>query len=36
LVTVIRETANGSVEIEAKPDAPVLPGDTIEVDRRLF
>jgi protein involved in polysaccharide export with SLBB domain len=35
-VKVIRETAKGSVEIEAKPDAPVLPGDTIEVDRRLF
>jgi polysaccharide export outer membrane protein len=35
-VTVIRETATGSVEMEAKPDAPVLPGDTIEVDRRLF
>jgi protein involved in polysaccharide export with SLBB domain len=35
-VTVIRETAKGSVEIEAKPDAPILPGDTIEVERRLF
>jgi len=35
-VTVIRETAEGAMEIEAKPDAPVLPGDTIEVERRLF
>ena len=35
-VTVIRQTAKGSVEIDAKPDAPVLPGDTIEVERRLF
>jgi protein involved in polysaccharide export with SLBB domain len=35
-VTVIRQTAKGSVEIDAKPDAPILPGDTIEVERRLF
>ena len=35
-VTVIRETAQGTVEIEAKPDIPILPGDTIEVERRLF
>jgi protein involved in polysaccharide export with SLBB domain len=35
-VKVIRQTAEGTVEIDAKPDAPVLPGDTIEVDRRLF
>jgi polysaccharide export outer membrane protein len=35
-VKVIRETQSGTVEIDAKPDAPILPGDTIEVDRRLF
>ncbi len=35
-VTVIRQTAEGSVEIEMEPDAPILPGDTIEVGRRLF
>jgi polysaccharide export outer membrane protein len=35
-VTVIRETANGPIEIEADPNAPILPGDTIEVERRLF
>jgi protein involved in polysaccharide export with SLBB domain len=35
-VTVIRESADGTVEIDAKPDAPILPGDTIEVERRLF
>ena len=35
-VTVIRETAEGRVEIEAEPDVPILPGDTIEVERRLF
>lgn len=35
-VTVIRESAEGTVEIDAKPDAPILPGDTIEVERRLF
>ena len=35
-VTVIRESAEGTVEIEATPDVPVLPGDTIEVERRLF
>lgn len=35
-VKVIRETADGRVEIDVKPDMPVLPGDTIEVDRRLF
>ncbi len=35
-VTLIRETAQGTVEIEAPPDVPVLPGDTIEVERRLF
>ncbi|HXV23427.1 MAG TPA: polysaccharide biosynthesis/export family protein [Alphaproteobacteria bacterium] len=35
-VTVIRETVEGPVEIKADPDAPILPGDTIEVERRLF
>jgi protein involved in polysaccharide export with SLBB domain len=35
-VKVIRQTAEGTVEIDPKPGAPVLPGDTIEVDRRLF
>ena len=35
-VKVIRETQSGTVEIDAKPDAPILPGDTIEVERRLF
>ena len=35
-VTLIRETGQGTVEIEAKPDVPILPGDTIEVERRLF
>lgn len=35
-VTVNRESAQGAVEIEATPDVPILPGDTIEVERRLF
>ncbi len=35
-VTVIRETAGSTQEIDASPDMPILPGDTIEVERRLF
>jgi protein involved in polysaccharide export with SLBB domain len=35
-VTVIRQSAQGAVKIEATPDVPVLPGDTIEIQRRLF
>jgi len=35
-VTVIRQSAQGAVKIEATPDVPVFPGDTIEVQRRLF
>lgn len=35
-VLITRETTKGRETIEAGQDAPVLPGDTIEVDRRLF
>jgi protein involved in polysaccharide export with SLBB domain len=35
-VTIIRQTEGGTIELEAKPDLPILPGDTIEVERRLF
>ena len=35
-VTVIRQSAQGTNKIEATPDVPVFPGDTIEVQRRLF
>jgi polysaccharide export outer membrane protein len=35
-VTLIRPTDEGSVEMAADVNARVLPGDTIEVDRRFF
>jgi polysaccharide export outer membrane protein len=35
-VTIIRQSGGATTEIKAKPEAPVLPGDTIEVERRLF
>lgn len=35
-VSVVRETRNGVVQFEAGLDVPVLPGDAVEVDRRLF
>jgi protein involved in polysaccharide export with SLBB domain len=35
-VRVIRQSEQGTVKIEATPDVPVFPGDTIEVQRRLF
>lgn len=35
-VTVIRRTPEGNVALRAWPDSPILPGDTIEIDRRFF
>ena len=35
-VMVIRQTPEGRVELDAEPDVQILPGDTIEVERRLF
>lgn len=35
-VKVTRDTAQGRITLFAPPSAPVLPGDTIEVERRLF
>lgn len=35
-VVVIRDTENGRETLEVNLDAPVLPGDTIEIERRLF
>jgi polysaccharide export outer membrane protein len=35
-VVVIRDTENGRETVEVNLDAPVLPGDTIEIERRLF
>ncbi|RDD63177.1 polysaccharide biosynthesis/export family protein [Ferruginivarius sediminum] len=35
-VTLIRPTSDGTVEAIADIDAQILPGDTIEVDRRFF
>ncbi|MGB1547253.1 MAG: polysaccharide biosynthesis/export family protein [Alphaproteobacteria bacterium] len=35
-VVLIRRTAEGKVRYSATLDVPVLPGDTIEVQRRLF
>ncbi|MCE2509413.1 MAG: polysaccharide export protein [Alphaproteobacteria bacterium] len=35
-VLLIRRTAEGKVRYQATLDVPVLPGDTIEVERRLF
>ncbi|MGE0722733.1 MAG: polysaccharide biosynthesis/export family protein [Alphaproteobacteria bacterium] len=35
-VLITRESGKGRETIEVGQDAPVLPGDTIEVDRRLF
>ena len=33
---IIREGPEGRTHIEATPDMPVLPGDTIEIERRVF
>lgn len=35
-VTLIRPAPQGLAEMEAGPGAKVLPGDTIEIDRRFF
>jgi polysaccharide export outer membrane protein len=35
-MAIYRHTALGQIEIEATPDTPVLPGDTVEIWRRLF
>ncbi len=35
-MTLIRETKLGAETYRATPDTPLLPGDTIEVGRRLF
>ena len=35
-VVVIRDTENGRETVEVNLDASVLPGDTIEIERRLF
>ncbi len=36
VVTLIRRTGAGKTRYDATLDVPVLPGDTIEVERRLF
>jgi protein involved in polysaccharide export with SLBB domain len=35
-VTVFRDTRDGKETFDAELDAPVLPGDTIEAERRIF
>jgi polysaccharide export outer membrane protein len=35
-VTLVREDAKGVMKYDAQLEAPVLPGDVIEVERRLF
>jgi polysaccharide export outer membrane protein len=35
-VTLIRPASDGTIEVIADIDARILPGDTIEVDRRFF
>lgn len=35
-MTIIRQEGTGTIEVEADEDTPVLPGDTIEVDRRFL
>ncbi len=35
-VTVVRESGDGVHELSVQLDSPVLPGDTVEVMRRLF
>lgn len=35
-VVVTRQGKDGRADVELAPDSPVLPGDTIEVPRRLF
>lgn len=35
-VVIVREIENGDIKYAATPNAPVLPGDTVEVRRRLF
>lgn len=35
-VVIVREVDNADIKYAATPNAPVLPGDTVEVRRRLF
>lgn len=35
-VVIVRESETGDIKYAATPNAPVLPGDTVEVRRRLF
>lgn len=35
-VVIVRDSREGRIKYRATPNAPVLPGDTIEVRRRLF
>jgi len=35
-VTIYRQSAVGPIELQGTPDTPVLPGDIIEIERRLF
>jgi polysaccharide export outer membrane protein len=35
-IQVVRQTADGPLEMEVEEDALVFPGDTIEVERRFF
>ena len=35
-VVIVRDSPEGRIKYRATPNAPVLPGDTIEVRRRLF
>ena len=35
-VKIVRDGKDGRITLIASPEDPVLPGDTIEVERRLF
>ncbi len=35
-MTIIRQDGSGTIEVEAGEDTAVLPGDTIEIDRRFL
>lgn len=35
-MTIIRQDGTGTIEVEAEEDTPVMPGDTIEIDRRFL